>query len=188
MDSCQEVLTSHRRAERLLLEFLTPEQEEDYRRTLAFRVRGSSGTTYRLGNEKIEELDVDGNVARTLCVRPVGRHEVFLGPDLRPDWVLAQLLWLKTNEEFLVAIAGKFPLYPAEVPPPPRFSPPELQTELEREAYGELEDNRWVLLKYPVLGAIGLGALTLGFLSLPIFVLSVCVRRVLQALRFRLFR
>lgn len=94
------------RAEALLIEHLSPQQAEELRLRGHFHVRLLSGRRYRIrrgqhGN--VCEVDGRGQAIRSLCVQPVG----YL-PDA--DAMLAQKLWLETDEAALLRTANITPL------------------------------------------------------------------------------
>ena len=94
------------RAEELLRMFLTPEQKENLEKMSAFLVKSESDRLYRIRRGRtgnIEELDKDGKVIARLCVHP---QEMV--PDA--DTMLAQKLWLETNEAGLLRVANRFPV------------------------------------------------------------------------------
>jgi hypothetical protein len=79
----------------LLRSWLTPEQDEQWRRENEFEVVGcDTGTRYRLTNGtnmNIIELDSDGRSVRRWCFTPVG-------PIVQADMLLAQKIALETME------------------------------------------------------------------------------------------
>jgi len=92
--------TSHRRAKRLLLEFLTPEQRQDYRRRGVFTLFSQFGHRYELGRARIiRRLEADGcggwRPAACFC------FEQGAGSDRisEPDAILATALWICCNEQ-----------------------------------------------------------------------------------------
>jgi hypothetical protein len=89
----------------LLKSWLTPAQRTEYEKTLAFCVVGSdTATRYRLVSEpsyNILELDAEGALTgQKFCVVP--RGHVAMG-----DQLLAQKIWLETDETRTLKIANK---------------------------------------------------------------------------------
>jgi hypothetical protein len=89
----------------LLKSWLSPQQRREYKKTLAFCVIGSdTGTHYRLVSEpsyNILELDTEGALTgQKFCVVPAGH--VTMG-----DQLLAQKIWLETDETRTLKIANK---------------------------------------------------------------------------------
>jgi len=97
-----------RRAEELLMRFLTPEQQRVYKQYGHIFVCGKSGTNYRISRNSIagniHQLDKKGNPIARYCAHvPYG--EV---PD--PDNHLTQLLMLKHHEEDFLRVANRSPM------------------------------------------------------------------------------
>lgn len=92
-------MNAHERAEKLLLGYLTPEQAMDWRTNVAFNLRGSSGTIWRLSplrspsNRAVMSQDGLG----------LGVWPVSLG--IHADWALAMMLYLQADEAWPRAVA-----------------------------------------------------------------------------------
>lgn len=94
------------RAERLLIEHLSPQQAEELRASGHFHVRLLNGRRYRISRGQhgnVVEVDGAGRGLRSLCVQPVGHL-----PDA--DAMLAQKLWLETDEATLLRTANITPM------------------------------------------------------------------------------
>jgi hypothetical protein len=96
-------LGSEERGQNLLLQWLSPDQVEQYDLCLYFEVVGSAtGTRYRIRRGtamNIEELAVDGCVTRRWCFAPEGTLAA-------GDVMLAQKIALETFELDALAIAN----------------------------------------------------------------------------------
>jgi hypothetical protein len=97
------VETSHRKSLRLLLEWLTPEQEAELAKTGSFHVVGeATGVRYRISgrepNHNVHALG-DGTELCRLCFEPKGNLPV-------GDRLLAQKLALETDERSALAVAN----------------------------------------------------------------------------------
>lgn len=118
----EPVLMRSQTAELVLEEFLTPEQKEEYRKTYEFTVDAPSGRRYRVGFDKVVELDeADEGVVR-FCAHPTGPGAQALPP---ADITLTKLLWLLTDEEGFRKRAGQVtlgrqPFFPLS--PPPQYN------------------------------------------------------------------
>ncbi len=90
------------RAERLLREWLTPRQAEQYSAFRSFEVIGcDTGKRYRIYRARVmnvAELDADGEIARQWCVVPEGALPV-------EDIMLAQKIALEGRETVTLTIA-----------------------------------------------------------------------------------
>lgn len=96
---------AHARARVLLESALTPRQRRDLFAERCFYVRGRR-FTYRIreghsGN--VDQLDSAGLVISRFCARPVGRLPVY-------DVMLAQKLWIETDESMFLKQAAPYPL------------------------------------------------------------------------------
>jgi len=94
------------RAEKLLVEMLSPHQAEELRASGHFHVRLMNGRRYRISRGQhgnVVEVDGAGRGLRSLCVQPVGHL-----PDA--DAMLAQKLWLETDEATLLRTANITPM------------------------------------------------------------------------------
>lgn len=94
------------RAEKLLVEMLSPQQAEELRASGHFHVRLLNGRRYRISRGQhgnVVEVDGAGRGLRSLCVQPVGHL-----PDA--DAMLAQKLWLETDEATLLRTANITPM------------------------------------------------------------------------------
>lgn len=93
-----------RRARDLLVRKLSPSQWDQYEQDQTFDViGGTTGTRYRIRphvSHNVIELDKKGKPVRSLCAGPTG--SVPLG-----DYLLAQKVWLETDEEGFVKTANK---------------------------------------------------------------------------------
>lgn len=92
------------KAEKLLLQHLTPEQRDEYQRLKRFHVHLPDGRVYRIqkgwaGNVKLVESAEDERVLESLCIHPRIRC-----PD--QDNMLAQKLMLEHSEEEFRRIAN----------------------------------------------------------------------------------
>jgi hypothetical protein len=97
------------RAHDLLMRFLTPEQAEQYRKTLYFNIIGADGRTYRLGFPmKVDLFDGESLAERWCACIPNAPRE---------DTIVAQLLLLKSDPESLRRMAN-VTLHDAPLPPP----------------------------------------------------------------------
>ncbi len=91
---------------RVLLErALTPQQRRDLFAKRCFYVKGKR-FTYRIreghsGN--VDALDSSGRVVSRLCAHPLGRVPVY-------DMMLAQKLWIETDENMFLEKAAPYPL------------------------------------------------------------------------------
>jgi len=94
------------RAKRLLREWLTPDQREQFDTQGHFEVTGSqTGRQYRIhygGSANVQELDTQGKPITGLCFVPEGQ----LAP---ADVMLAQKIALETSELDVLAKANRFP-------------------------------------------------------------------------------
>jgi hypothetical protein len=93
------------RARVLLERALTPEQRRDLLARRYFYVKGKN-FTYRIregqsGN--VDALDSRGCVFSRFCARPLGRVPVY-------DVMLAQKLWIETDENMFLKTAAPYPL------------------------------------------------------------------------------
>lgn len=94
-----------KRAERLLLAHLSPEQRDEYERLQRFHVVGADGKLYRIRRgwshnvELIEESDEGRFLTEQFCIHPIERV-----PD--EDNLLAQKLLLETDPERFRRIAN----------------------------------------------------------------------------------
>lgn len=93
------------RARVLLERALTPQQRRDLFARRYFYVKGRKGT-YRIreghsGN--VDALDSSGCVTNRYCAHPLGRVPVY-------DVMLAQKLWIETDEEMFLKEASPYPL------------------------------------------------------------------------------
>lgn len=94
------------RAERLLIEHLSPRQSEELRASGHFHVQLMNGRRYRISRGQhgnVVEVDGAGRGLRSLCVQPMGHL-----PDA--DAMLAQKLWLETDEATLLRTANITPM------------------------------------------------------------------------------
>ena len=94
------------RARALLDRALTPEQRRDLFARGYFEVKGKR-FTYRIreghtGN--VDALDSDGRVISRLCAHPLRRVPVY-------DVMLAQKLWIETDESMFLKEASPYPLH-----------------------------------------------------------------------------
>jgi len=97
------------KAERLLCEHLTEEQEQAWKENRAIFVTAKSGRRFKIKEGRagnIEEINTEGKAIRSFCVH-VEPHNV---PDA--DNVLAQKLALEHNEEALLRVANSHPITP----------------------------------------------------------------------------
>jgi hypothetical protein len=94
------------RGRRLLEDWLSPAQREQYRRWRYFEVIGShSGRRYRIRQGRqmnIDELDRSGKRMAVWCFMPAGRLPI-------GDVLLAQKIALESDEQNTLAIAHKNP-------------------------------------------------------------------------------
>ena len=94
------------RADKLLREWLSPEQRHQYERLGHFEVTGNhTGTRYRISygsSANVQGLDAAGEPVLGLCFVPAGQ----LAPG---DVMLAQKIALETNELLALARANRFP-------------------------------------------------------------------------------
>lgn len=94
------------RAKRLLREWLTPDQLEQFDTQGYFEVTGSqTGRRYRIhygGNANVQELDPRGMPILGLCFVPEGQL-------VAADVMLAQKIALETSELQVLAKANRFP-------------------------------------------------------------------------------
>ena len=93
------------KARALLERALTPQQRRDMFAERCFYVKGRS-FTYRIreghsGN--VDQLDSAGLVISRFCARPLGRLPVY-------DVMLAQKLWIETDESMFLKKAAPYPL------------------------------------------------------------------------------
>lgn len=95
---------AEQRGERLLREWLTPEQRAQYEQRGDFEVRGEvSGKRYRIvraASFNVHELDDAGQVQSRICFMPEGN----LVPG---DMMLAQKIALETDERAALAVANR---------------------------------------------------------------------------------
>lgn len=94
-----------KRAMRLLRSWLTPVQNHDLTTKEAFYVTSQIGRTYRITKgtvSNVELLSDDGRTIMRFCVQPAGAA-AFPG-----DVMLAQKLWLETDELDFLAKANRF--------------------------------------------------------------------------------
>ena len=100
---CRAHLGSEERGQNLLLQWLSPDQVEQYDLCLYFEVVGSAtGTRYRIRRGtamNIEQLAADGCVTRRWCFAPEGTFGT-------GDVMLAQKIALETFELDALAIAN----------------------------------------------------------------------------------
>jgi hypothetical protein len=94
------------RARALLERALTPEQRRDLLARGYFYVKGKR-FTYRIreghsGN--VDALDSRGRVVDRFCAHPLGRVPVY-------DVMLAQKLWIETDENMFLTKAAPYPLH-----------------------------------------------------------------------------
>jgi hypothetical protein len=94
------------RARMLLERALTPEQRRDLLAKRYFYVKGRK-FNYRIregqsGN--VDALDTSGCVISRYCARPLGRVPVY-------DVMLAQKLWIETDENMFLKTAAPYPLH-----------------------------------------------------------------------------
>jgi hypothetical protein len=97
------------KAEQLLVEHLTEEQEQAWKENRAIFVTAKSGRRFKIREGRagtIEEINAEGKAIRSFCVH-VEPHNV---PDA--DNVLAQKLALEHNEEALLRMANNHPITP----------------------------------------------------------------------------
>lgn len=97
--------TSRQRAQRLLMQFLTPEQCEDYRRSGLFIVESQLGHRYLVGDgssiRKLELDDRDGwRPTTAYCLVPASDEQF-----PQPDVILATTLLLSFNEQHFLSTA-----------------------------------------------------------------------------------
>lgn len=92
------------RGEKLLREWLSPAQREEYERSGCFDVKGShSGRRYRItpkSSFNVEELDKESRCADRLCFLPKGH--LVMG-----DMMLAQKIALETDEKAALKVANR---------------------------------------------------------------------------------
>jgi len=93
------------KARRLLERALTPEQRRDLSDSRCFYVKGER-FNYRIrqalsGN--VDALDPSGRVVSRYCAQPLGRVPVC-------DVMLAQKLWIETDENMFLREAAPYPL------------------------------------------------------------------------------
>lgn len=96
----REEAAAQKKAEKLLLEHLTPEQADEYRRLKLFHVIAADGKLYRIkrGWSHNLELIEEGQAVKSLCVHPNQRVP-------EEDNLLAQKLWLESDPAELNRIA-----------------------------------------------------------------------------------
>ena len=97
------------KAEQLLVEHLTEEQEKAWKENRAIFVTAKSGRRFKIREGRagnIEEINADGKAIRSFCVHV----EPYNVPDA--DNVLAQKLALEHNEEALLRVANSHPITP----------------------------------------------------------------------------
>lgn len=91
---------------RMLLErALAPEQRRDLLARRCFYVKGKR-FTYRIREghaANVDAIDCDGRVISRFCAHPVGRLPVY-------DVMLAQKLWIETDENMFLKKATPYPL------------------------------------------------------------------------------
>jgi hypothetical protein len=92
-----------KRARRLLLAFLTPEQRKDFLENGGFNVTGRSGQVYRLNYGHSANIDAP-HLGGRLCVHPVNIAELPV-----EDTLISQLLHLKEDDDALIRIANLHP-------------------------------------------------------------------------------
>jgi hypothetical protein len=124
-------VSAERKARKLLLGLLTPEQESDLKTTKAFNVRGSDGKLYRLTPRRapshwacvyLEKFWYGGDCdcpscraafpklkepvekARGMCVFPLARDGRTFP---QSDWAISTMLWLMHDAAYLSGIACK---------------------------------------------------------------------------------
>ena len=93
------------KARGLLERALTPEQRRDLFARRCFYVKGKR-FTYRIREghaANVDALDSTGRVLSRFCAHPVGRLPVY-------DVMLAQKLWIETDENMFVKNATPYPL------------------------------------------------------------------------------
>lgn len=110
--------TAETRAKRLLREWLSPEQREQFDTEGHFDVTGSkTGKRYRINYgscANVRELDINGKLVMGLCFVPAGQLAA-------GDVMLAQKIALETNEIQVLRSANRFlPCLLPNVRPPPR--------------------------------------------------------------------
>jgi len=97
------------KAEQLLVEHLTEEQEKAWKENRAIFVTAKSGRRFKIREGRagnIEEINAEGKAIRSFCVHV----EPYNVPDA--DNVLAQKLALEHNEEALLRVANSHPITP----------------------------------------------------------------------------
>jgi hypothetical protein len=97
------------KAEQLLVEHLTEEQEKAWKENRAIFVTAKSGRRFKIKEGRagnIEEINAEGKSIRSFCVHV----EPYNVPDA--DNVLAQKLALEHNEEALLRVANSHPITP----------------------------------------------------------------------------
>jgi hypothetical protein len=103
VEDCGSLLQSEERGQRLLHQWLSPEQADQYDKCQRFEVVGSdTGTRYRIRRGttmNIEELTANGRVTRRWCFAPEGALAT-------GDVMLAQKIALETFELNALAIAN----------------------------------------------------------------------------------
>jgi hypothetical protein len=116
---------AHRRAEDLLMEFLTPDQREDYHRYGLFTVESQFHRRYQIARvnrfglavAKIRRLESDNRggwrPVEEYCFLPAAGCDSI--PE--PDFWLAAALWLTCNEQRFLQTAVSGPIELALYPP-----------------------------------------------------------------------
>ena len=98
--------TEERRGLRLMQDWLSPAQRQQFERCGYFDVVGSSGTVYRIYHRltapNVYELNDVGRRTKAVCFAPIG-------PLVKGDVMLAQKIALETDEQSALAVANTFP-------------------------------------------------------------------------------
>jgi hypothetical protein len=91
---------AQKKARRILLEHLSPEQLEEYTKDNLFHVTAQNGRRFRIKEKGVTELNEAGEEAFFICSHPKGKLP-------SADVMLAQKLALEINSEVMLSIANR---------------------------------------------------------------------------------